>query len=494
MITAVPEWAVLARRDLQHCDGGAEAVAGCWATVPTMALRGSAHTNFERRSMAIPVGNDARSKAVRGHELLHARLSPFTLHPVVLETWGVSQHAVMVAEELRVNTVLKSSKVFDYRQLKDGSEVNHARSIAGGSDDFLYDAVCHLVATMNTGSESGVYKALTERWPIMSGIRQAIKATIRENKKKIGYTFPQRVSVSDAESYLYPTGFCDFTIPVALIIDTFKKLEGEEGKRYTERINARHTTKPVSGESARLIIGYPQLTENGRNFLSRTRRASASGRLPKRLHRMLTDPERRIFDRIARHAGGTVVIDCSGSMGLSTEQVREIVHAAAGCTVIAYSLMPGIGKANAWILAKDGSYVSYGNMPTMGSANGVDEPVLEWAIRNRKKPSDPIVWVCDGHVTDCNDSSSNKIKEACVTLAVEHGIRQVPTVDGAITLLKEWAVGRKAPPSLFGPVARWAVNHNVISINEGNVHSDENVTYYDRIEKTNKPTKENTSE
>ena len=494
MITAVPEWAVLARKDLKHCEGGDEAIAGCWATVPTMALRGSAHTNFQHRSMAIPVGDDPRSKAVRGHELLHARLSPFMLHPEVLDTWGVSQHAVMVAEELRVNTVLKGSSVFDYRQLKDGSEVNHAKSIAGGSDDFLYEAVCHLVATMNTGSEPGVFKALAERWPIMSQIRKEIKTTVKEHKRTMSATNPIGVSVSDSERYFYPQGFCFFTIPVALIIDSFKKHGDETPEQYADRVKPQFRAKPASGQSAHLIIATPQLTENGRNFLSRTRRASSSGRLPKRLHRMLTDPERRIFDKIARHAGGIVAIDCSGSMGLSVDEVREIVHAAAGCTVIAYSLMPGIGKPNAWILAKDGSYVSYDNFPTMNQANGVDEPVLEWAIRNRKKPSDPIVWVCDGHVTDSTDSSTDSIKQACATLAVENGIRQVPTVGAAITLLKEWGVGKKAPPSLFGAVARWAINNNVISVVSGDARSDENVVYYDRIEKTNKPTKEKTSE
>lgn len=489
MTTAVPEWAVLARRDLKHCEGGEEAVSACWDTVPTMALRGSAHTNFQRRSMAIPISDDARSKAVRGHELLHARLSPFTLHPQVLSTWGVSQEAVMVAEELRINTVLKSSEVFDYRQLKDGSEVNHAKSIAGGADEYLYEAVCHFVSTMNTGAENGVYKALLERYPIMKEIRQALKATVRKHKKVMGYTMPQRVSVSEGESYFYPTGFCDFTIPIALIVDSFKRMSDEDAERYLERMSARSKSSPKSGQSAPLIIAAPQLTENGRNFLSRTRRASASGRLPKRLHRMLTDPERRIFDKVARHAGGIVVIDCSGSMGLGSEDVREIVQSASGCTVIAYSLMPGVGKPNAWILAKDGACISAANFPTMGQANGVDEPVLEWAIRNRKKPSDPIVWVCDGVVTDCNDQSHVAIREACATLAVENGIRQVPTVGAAITLLRDWSQGTKAPPSLYGAVARWATANGVVSSSSGD--SENEVIYYDRIEKiTNQPTKE----
>ena len=486
MTTAVPEWAVLARRDLKHCEGGGEAVAACWDTVPTMALRGSAHTNFERRSMAIPVGNDARSKAVRGHELLHARLSPFTLHPEVLDTWGVSQQAVMVAEELRINTVLKSSEVFDYRQLKDGSEVNHAKSIAGGADEYLYEAVCHMVSTMNTGSENGVYKAFLERYPMMKEIRQMLKATIRKHKRVIGFTMPQRVSVSEGESYFYPTGFVEFTIPIALIVDSFQRMSEEDAERYLERVRARSKSSPKSGQSAPLIIAAPQLTENGRNFLSRTRRASASGRLPKRLHRMLTDPERRIFDKVARHAGGIVVIDCSGSMGLSSNDVREIVHSASGCTVIAYSLMSGAGKPNAWILAKDGACISAADFPTMGQANGVDEPVLEWAVRNRKKPSDPIVWVCDGHVTDCTDTSHENIREACATLAIENGIRQVPTVEDAIALLREWSQGRKAPPSLFGAVARWATSHGVISSSSGDTESE--IIYYDRIEKITNPT------
>ena len=479
MIGAVPEWAVLARKDIEQSDGGSDAVAACWSTIPAMALRGSAHTSFSSRSMAIPIGSDARSKAVRGHELLHARLSPFQLSAEVLEVWGVSERSILIAEELRVNTVLKSSDLFDYKQLKDGSEVNHARSIAGGADVFLYEAVCHFVSTMNTGAEAGVIKELKTRYPIIVDIRKRLRAWVKDTERR-GYlrsTKPVSVTIADGRLSYLPKGFVQFTVPVAMFLDSLRNNEGESSEDYEQRVGTTVKGQPdKSGESAPLIIATPDLTENGRNFLSHSRRSSAYGRMPKRLHRMLTDPERRIFDRVNRHGGGIVVIDCSGSMDLSSDQVREIVRQAAGCTVIAYSLRR-MGEPNAWILAKDGACISEENFPTMNHANGVDQTVLEWAIRNRKKRSDPIVWVCDGQVTDLNDDPHQSIQEACARLAVSAQIRQVPNVEEAVDLLREWGRGHKAPPSLYGQVARWADHHGLISITSGD--SRQSIVYYE---------------
>lgn len=480
MTGAVPEWAVLDRKDIEQSEGGSDAAAACWTAIPAMALRGSAHTNFSSRSMSIPTGNDARSKAVRGHELLHARLSPYQLSPEVLAVWGVSERSVMVAEELRINTVLKSSDLFDYKQLKDGSEINHAKSIAaGGSDEFLYEAACFLAATLNTGAEAGVIKELKTRYPIILDIRKRMRRWIKDTDTRglLRTTDPITVTIAEDRVSVYPKGFVKFTVPVALFLDGLRPNEGESGEDYEQRVGtAVHGRSAQSGESAPLIIATPELTENGRNFLSHSRRSSSSGRMPKRLHRMLTDPERRVFDRVDRHAGGIVVIDCSGSMDLSTDQVREIVRQAAGCTVIAYSLR-SMGAPNAWILAKDGNYVSDENFPTMNHANGVDQTVLEWAVRNRKKPSDPIVWVCDGQVTDLNDDPTQSIQEACAKLAVNNRIRQVPNVEQAVDLLREWGRGRKAPPSLFGQVARWADHHGLISVTSGD--SRQSIVYYE---------------
>ena len=477
MTGALPEWAIVARTDKDSSEHATEALAGCWTTVPTMALRGSAHTNFERRSMSIPVGTDARSKAVRGHELLHARMSPYTLHPEVLAHWGVSLQAVMVAEELRVNTTLKRSDMFDHKQLKDGSELNHAKSIASGGADFFYEAVLQLVSVMNTGSEASVYKELKAAFPLLEDIRKTLRAMIKSTGR-ITSTIPSTVRLDNGEEYIYPWGFKVFTVPVAEVIDRFRRNEGETPEGYEQRLNGEaRRVKP--GESAALWIATPPLTENGRNFLSRTRRASSAGRLPKRLHRMLTDPERRIFDRVERQQGGIVVIDCSGSMQLDSQEVKEIVRYASGCTVIAYSHM-GAGRPNAWILAQDGAVISEADMPEMGKGNGVDEPVLAWAIKNRKKPSDPIVWVCDGHVTDCNDESSITVREACSKLAVEGKVRQVPDVQRAIRLLRDWSNGKKAPPSLYGLVAKWATFYGLVSATEETKNGE--FIYYDVLD------------
>ena len=64
------------------------------------------------------------------------------------------------------------------------------------------------------------------------------------------------------------------------------------------------------------------LTLTVQGAIGKKRVASQVGRNPRRISRILTDPERRIFDKKVRSGGGVVLIDCSGSMDLSKDGKR----------------------------------------------------------------------------------------------------------------------------------------------------------------------------
>jgi len=171
------------------------------------------------------------------------------------------------------------------------------------------------------------------------------------------------------------------------------------------------------------------------------------GRHPRRLHRLLTDPERRIFDRTVHGRGGVVVIDCSGSMSLSVEEIKEILTAAPGATILGYSDM-GDEKENAWILAHKGKMVS--EIPKMGGGNGVDLPALEWGIRARQRPTSPVIFITDGGVCGKNAGFVETLAmQQCIKSIMKNNVLTYEHVEDSVEALKMLNRGEK-------PQRNWA--------------------------------------
>lgn len=140
--------------------------------------------------------------------------------------------------------------------------------------------------------------------------------------------------------------------------------------------------------------------------------------------RLLTDPQRRAFtQRVSRH-GGVVIIDQSGSMDIEPGQLAALLARAPNALVVGYSHRPGdLGAtANAWILARRGVVAS--TCPSGNVGNGVDGPVLRWAI-DQRTGREPIVWVTDGQVTDSHDHPDDQLTGECADLVLRHRIRLV---------------------------------------------------------------------
>jgi hypothetical protein len=189
--------------------------------------------------------------------------------------------------------------------------------------------------------------------------------------------------------------------------------------------------------------------------MGKKRVASNSGRHPRRLHRLMTDPHKRVFDRVIRGKGGVVVIDCSGSMRLDDKDVRTLTEASHGATVLAYTAlgwrvdeggMPT--NPNAWILSERGRMADLSNgLPFHGSANGVDLPALQWAVANRRHASAPIVWVCDGIVTGLYDESHPLLTKVCYEFVKRNRILLVPDVESAVDALRKLGQGGTVIPN-----------------------------------------------
>jgi len=440
---AMPEW--LVRQDEP---------TRAWTVQQGNAQRGDAWTNITECEMRVPFGRDDISRLVRAHEMMHAKASPKVLDPRVAAVWGHSDEFMRAAEEFRIN-MLVGMAGFEVTELRDGSE-SHSGEIAAKNGDWN-GAVTMLLACAGTKSgddfvrgairgDEDMGKALRE---VHKALKKEWRAVVRENgraraSKYIADTTPHTLVLEDDGERVeveVPGGYVRITKRLADFASRF--LRGEAGDEAEGE--AIPTAEEVKGDAkagsdgrfARLVekqVPKPRRTDG---VIGRRRVATNVGRNPRRINRMLTDPERRVFDRQIRGKGGIVLIDQSGSMHFSEDDLWKIIEQAPGCVIIGYSHRPGsVNHPNVWVMADRGRVCEKGQIPAGNGGNGVDGPAIDFAQKRRRK-GEPFIWVCDGIVTDgAHDSYSYALSQECARKVERYGIHNVATVDAAISALK----------------------------------------------------------
>ena len=90
-----------------------------------------------------------------------------------------------------------------------------------------------------------------------------------------------------------------------------------------------------------------------------------------------------------------------------------------------------------------------------GGGNGVDGPALRWAMSARRRTNEPILWVCDGQVTDGqNDGTYSHLTEEARQLATKGKVVMRGQITSAIKYLKKLTLGQaETGPHLIGELA-----------------------------------------
>lgn len=141
-------------------------------------------------------------------------------------------------------------------------------------------------------------------------------------------------------------------------------------------------------------IAKPDLTRNHKSRVKRLGAPSTDGVFPAHLARWYVD--RAVLSRVGRRPGGTLLIDISGSMSLTQEQLEEIITSVPAINIAAYSgSYDGTGRLT--ILAVRGRLVAQDSnwRGHHEGLNVIDGPALAWLAR---QPG-PRIWLCDGVVT-----------------------------------------------------------------------------------------------
>ena len=187
-----------------------------------------------------------------------------------------------------------------------------------------------------------------------------------------------------------------------------------------------------------IFVDKPELSINHTGKLGRRNVYTDTGRSVKNVSRLYTDPEKRIFTRKTRALGAVVVIDCSGSMSLSQEDLESLMSVSAGATVLCYSTgnEPSVKEPNGWIVARKGRQVRH--LPHFPGGNGCDAPALLYAqeyLRDNSKQ--PLIWVSDERVTGRGDCSDRVLSEQCDGIKARYNIQVASDVEEAIHLMRK---------------------------------------------------------
>jgi hypothetical protein len=156
---------------------------------------------------------------------------------------------------------------------------------------------------------------------------------------------------------------------------------------------------------------------------------SEFGMVPKHVDRFCTD--RQIFagQGKRRKNGGAVLIDCSGSMKLTQEQVEEIMYATPAGLIAAYN---GYGYSNSSggeirILARKGKGAARGSAvrPPHGE-NVIDYEALLWLVS--QKPYDNYFWLSDGKTSGRLGNICRPVAEKCAEVCRKNKVLRVDTL------------------------------------------------------------------
>ena len=145
-------------------------------------------------------------------------------------------------------------------------------------------------------------------------------------------------------------------------------------------------------------------------------RSSDEGSIPRNMHRYATD--KRVFRTHKPVYGASVLIDDSGSMSFTLEQLEAIIDIAPASIVALYAGHSRFGMLR--IVAKDGKRVGERtqiNIRNMGG-NEVDYPALVWLAHQPW----PRIWITDGQVVSPSHGWSHEARRPCDEIVHEAGI------------------------------------------------------------------------
>lgn len=405
-------------------------------------------TDFAKTRMVVPVGGaceecgEDHARAARLLEMGRIAWSPSDLERRVKRTKDKLPLALVErCEEARINARRRRGGMepspprlcesdgehyFLIRQMvKNGDMVSLAgmlaASYATGDESLVQNSMVRIISELRSkASEESRIQAeyLTE---ITNGV-------MRHINYHMGWSRPTfRYSLSLARDILSILDRATTNMEKAL-------MEAELSKQVkVKEFRGNKTIKDEDDSSfgKMSIIELPMPYRSKAGF-ERRWTARDEGDIPTRFDRWSID--KRIFRTKKRSKGATLLVDVSGSMSWSEDNLTSVLEQVPAATIAIYS---GNGdEGNLVIVAKKGRCASMRQAARyMRGGNVVDGPALEWLAQ---QPDTVKLWMSDGGITGINDTfiqPSSKISTKLGILMRRKGIQQVRNAEAVMEIL-----------------------------------------------------------
>lgn len=401
-----------------------ELVSSGW-TVSRSSRPLEGHTDFANKRMVVPMDDDPASDVIRVHEFMHAQMSPPDIHAFMQAHDLTDVANVQAAEDCRINETLRQLNNRRTHALLDTRVVSR--------DPATFQGFIQASARLQPQEQLMFWGRM-----LASTIGTADYRTIMDAVRHLPYAavkYPLLDFDNALDSALgdlddQPT--TDFTVKVAQLLDALPEKAADEGPYVFKPVPSNRVPTGDDNQWAEMLIERPRLHAQPKALLRKsTRRMTDEGVKLKSLHRLCTD--RRVFTVKKPRVGGSVLIDCSGSMSLSHQEIAMLIEQAPAATVAIYEGNPSTGMGYLRIVGKDGHMVDpeaiySDNDDLTGGGNMVDGPALKWLGMQ----DEPRIWLCDGHVTGLGDCSAPNLEREAKALKRRYNIERVPDVETAL--------------------------------------------------------------
>lgn len=399
----------------------------------------SGATEVGKKIMFIPGADDPIAHNIRLHELAHATWSPKENALMFARKWGVTPEAVQRAEDARIGIALAKIRP-EYREgiLKDldKPEVQEQiissvhKGLLANRAQTLRLMVLELASLCMTQQAAQLTELFLEgakrvEEAVGADLVQGVRRLLSDVKVQLIYL--GRVgygrSIASLRQLREMAKYLDALVPPPPKVGEPEDGRPEKKKREIQLDHGRGW--------GRMQIVRPPLCRPQNLAMRRMRiRATEEGAVPGRIERLFTDGA--IFSRVERQRGASVLLDISGSMGLSTEEIKDFLTRIPAATIATYCGGGG-GVGHLRIIAERGKIASDNDMRVRyGQNNLIDGPALEWL---GAQPLEPRLWVSDGQVTGIGDVCSAGLSAIAEAICLRHKILRIESLEEAIRFL-----------------------------------------------------------
>ena len=203
-------------------------------------------------------------------------------------------------------------------------------------------------------------------------------------------------------------------------VEMFEKSNTTQAMNYVPEPNNMGKWGKMRTYKPHLSVNLQSKIKGGREY-----RPMDYGVNPKYMNRWCVD--KKVFKQKQRVYGGTILIDASGSMNFSGDDILEIMQLLPAVTIAMYNDRGGEwGEGALRIIGRNGKRVSEEYLSRWsGGGNLVDGPALQWLSKQPPKR----IWVSDMYVFGLHNHNSENLLKDCIEICKRSGITRLADIN-----------------------------------------------------------------